>query len=201
MQPPSDRRTVRLQPVGRPSRGFLPAAAGALLAVLAGAALAAEVPDGLRRCAAMPDELPRLACYDAEIARLDGSTDGVVPGDPAGSASVAEAAKAGSATGGAPADPDRAEGDAVDRFGRRGDLQMQVRVEPSEVSSSVAALARGVDGKFAVTLQNGQVWREIAPNPAVRLKTGDPVRIERGALGSFVLIAPNKRSTKVTRLE
>ena len=51
-----------------------------------------------------------------------------------------------------------------------------------------------------ITLDNEQVWAEIAPGSTIRLKPGDPVRIQAGTLGSFLLIAPNGRSSKVSRI-
>jgi hypothetical protein len=44
------------------------------------------------------------------------------------------------------------------------------------------------------------VWAEIAANSRVKLKTGDTVKIERGALGSYSLVTPNGRSSKVSRI-
>jgi hypothetical protein len=182
------------------------AAAQLMLATLGNAALAAELPDGLQRCATENDDRRRLACYDAEIARLRGSSSDAAARVAAPSASVpALTAAAGAATGaekrGTGDAPAEADVDAEDNFGRRSDLRKEKRIEASEVASSVAAFSRGGDGRFVVTLENGQIWREIAPNEAVRLQMGDMVRIERGSLGSFLLVAPNKRSTKVSRIK
>jgi hypothetical protein len=188
------------------------AAAQLMLATLGNAALAAELPDGLQHCATENDDRRRLACYDAEIARLRGSSPDAAARVAAPSASApASAAAAGAATTAEKATvaekrgtvdaPEEADVDAEDNFGRRSDLRKEKRIEASEVASSVAAFSRGGDGRFVVTLENGQIWREIAPNEAVRLQMGDTVRIERGSLGSFLLVAPNKRSTKVSRIK
>jgi hypothetical protein len=37
------------------------------------------------------------------------------------------------------------------------------------------------------------------PDPFFRIKTGDKVRIQPAALGSFLLSGPSKRSTRVSR--
>jgi hypothetical protein len=55
-------------------------------------------------------------------------------------------------------------------------------------------------GELVVTLENGQVWAEIQTSSGARVKAGDRVTIKPGALGSFLLVAPNGRSTKVTRV-
>ena len=55
-------------------------------------------------------------------------------------------------------------------------------------------------GELVITLDNEQVWAEIAPGSKIKLKPGDTVKIESGALRSFVLVAPNGRSSKVSRV-
>jgi len=64
----------------------------------------------------------------------------------------------------------------------------------------VTELGTKPHGELIVTLDNGQVWAEKASGSKVKLKTGDTVKIERGALGSYSLIAPNGRSSKVSRI-
>jgi hypothetical protein len=206
MQRSIDRRCIPPKPAVRRGRDFTRAAAGLVLAALGSTAAAAEIPEGLRRCATESDDLRRLACYDAEIAgsgRVISNASGNVAGasaatpDPSAAKAASDAAPkpdSSAAATKAPADP-------ADEFGLRRDPKKEPGTKAAEVSSSVAAFSRGVDRRLVVTLENGQVWREIAPNEAVRLQTGDTVRIERGSLGSFLLVAPNKRSTKVTRIK
>jgi hypothetical protein len=173
-----------------------------MLTVFGNAALGVELPDALKRCATEKDDQRRLACYDTEVARLGAEPAARLPGPSASLPAPAAAAGAPSAAANADANPaPDPVGDAEDNFGRRGDLRKPEPIEASEVSGSVAGFARGPDGKFVVTLDSGQVWREISPNASIRLKTGDKVRIERGSLGSYLLVAPNKRSSKVTRIK
>jgi hypothetical protein len=181
------------------------AAALLVLTALGNATLAAELSEGLERCATETNDSRRLACYDAAMARFRGSSADAAAGATAPSAGIPASTVAAasteakhSGTGEAPANADV---DAQDTFGRRGDLRKEKRLDASEFTSSVASFSRGVDRRFVVTLENGQVWREIAPKESVRLQPGDTVRIERGSLGSFLLVAPNKRSTKVTRIK
>ncbi|MGC1386532.1 MAG: hypothetical protein WA807_00840, partial [Steroidobacteraceae bacterium] len=64
----------------------------------------------------------------------------------------------------------------------------------------VAKLATRPRGELVVTLDNGQVWQQLTAVDYFPLKAGDTVEISSGALGSYVLSAPSKRSTKVTRI-
>ena len=56
-------------------------------------------------------------------------------------------------------------------------------VAPAPASASVK-LARG---NHRLTLEDGQVWREIEVKPRARYRVGDNVEIARGALGSYNL--------------
>ena len=87
-----------------------------------------------------------------------------------------------------------------ERFGARGDLNPEKRTALSEITGKVAAVATRPYGELVVTLDNGQVWAEKATGSKTKVKVGDVVKIEAGALGSFILIAPNGRSSKVSRV-
>jgi D-lyxose ketol-isomerase len=87
-----------------------------------------------------------------------------------------------------------------ERFGRRKDPNEEKAGQLTELTARVAALSAKPRGELVITLDNGQVWAEIAPGSKIRLKPGDSVTIEAGTLGSFILIAPNKRSSKVSRV-
>ncbi len=72
--------------------------------------------------------------------------------------------------------------------------------ELTELSATATAISAKPRGELVITLDNGQVWGEIAPGSKIKVKPGDAVKIEAGTLGSFILIAPNGRSSKVTRI-
>ena len=199
--------------------------AAALSAVLMGSApllLAAEsASDGVLACAAEADDDRRLACFDALAAGLRG--------DPRPAAAAAPAATAPAATAPAPAAPVAAAPVAAatamgspaaappptaaaaqpseagtpspeDRFGLRVDTKQQKADELTELSATATAISAKLRGELVITLDNGQVWGEIAPGSKIKVKPGDAVKIEAGTLGSFILIAPNGRSSKVTRI-
>ena len=87
-----------------------------------------------------------------------------------------------------------------DRFGLRVDRKEQKAGELTELSATATAISAKPRGELVITLDNGQVWGEIAPGSKIKVKPGDAVKIEAGTLGSFILIAPNGRSSKVTRI-
>jgi hypothetical protein len=87
-----------------------------------------------------------------------------------------------------------------DRFGLRVDTKQQKADELTELSATATAISAKLRGELVITLDNGQVWGEIAPGSKIKVKPGDAVKIEAGTLGSFILIAPNGRSSKVTRI-
>jgi predicted Abi (CAAX) family protease len=87
-----------------------------------------------------------------------------------------------------------------EKFGARGDLDRERREGLKEITAKVTEVGARPHGELVVTLDNGQVWAERAASSKIKVKVGDTVKIESGALGSFVLIAPNGRSSKVARV-
>jgi hypothetical protein len=153
---------------------------GAVAAVLPLSALAGDTQAAIRTCRAESDDEKRLACYDREADRIAAGT----PAAPAPAVTP------------------------EDRFGRRGalareekDKEKAAARELGELNAVVTEIWTRSDGLMKITLDNGQVWSQNAPDPFFRLKTGDKVKIQPGALGSFLLSGPAKRSTRVTRIQ
>jgi biotin carboxyl carrier protein len=162
----------------------------AALAVLLSAAglsparAAERTTDALLACADESDDAERLRCFDAVVVSLRKAPAPVAP-----AAAVAAAP--------APAAPAPT---AEQKFGARGDIKPDKHEVLSELTGTVTALGTKPRGELIVTLDNGQVWAEITTSSKIKLKTGDTVKIERGALGSYSLVAPNGRSSKVSRI-
>ena len=148
------------------------------------------ITEALLACADEPDDARRLRCFDAAAAGLRS-----VPAAP-----TATVATPGAPTQAASPQASAPPASAVDRFGARGDIKGQEFEELSEITATVTAVSTKPHGELVITLDNGQVWAEIAPGSKIKVKTGDPVKIETGTLGSFFLIAPNGRSSKVSRV-
>ena len=156
---------------------------------------AESTSDALIACARETDDARRLRCFDAVVADLPG-----VRAAPAVAAAAPAAARPNAAP---PAAPPATPAPAVsreDKFGARGDLNQEKREELKELTGKVTALDTRPHGELVLTLDNGQVWAERTTSSKVKVKVGDTVKIESGALGSFTLIAPNGRSSKVARV-
>lgn len=177
--------------------------AAALAVLLSGtgfypAKAAQPTTEALLACADEPDDPRRLRCFDAVVAGLR-----TAPPAPAASASASASASAAAAPS-VPAPVAAPEtsapaASAEDRFGARGDLKREKHADLSEISATVTAVSTKPYGGLVVTLDNEQVWAEITSGSKLKLKPGDAVKIERGALGSYVLITSNGRSSKVAR--
>ena len=198
----------------------------ALSAVLMGSAphlvTAESASDGVLACAAEADDERRLACFDALAAGLRD------PRPPAATAPVSPTAATAPVSPtaatfpiptriGCASRPDRGP-ERSSRSGRRcaavpgrdaisggsvraaGRSKEQKKDELTELSATATAISAKPRGELVITLDNGQVWGEIAPGSKIKVKPGDAVKIEAGTLGSFILIAPNGRSSKVTRI-
>jgi hypothetical protein len=68
-------------------------------------------------------------------------------------------------------------------------LQILTGSAPPVATSPLAAVQYDAQGAFIVTLQNGQIWRQIdaEAGPKARLKVGVGVTIRPGALSSYNL--------------
>jgi len=188
-------------------RSLLGVALAASLAAAPQAGVQASSSDSLaaqlKRCAALTDASPRLACYDALAGKAAASAAASPPaaspeagGAVAATATPASAQAAAAATG-APAAPNLA------NFGvRNGPLQAERDpVREKTMLAVVSAVSTRGRGELVVTLDNGQVWRQIQPSE-YPLKPGDRVEIDVAALGSYRLWTPStRRATKVTRIQ
>jgi hypothetical protein len=157
----------------------------------------------LKRCAALADPSARLACYDglAGMAAPSAATAQATPIPSAGGS--AGAIPSSSAAGASVASPDApAAVNPIDFGVRNGPMQAQRDpVREKQMLAVVSAVSYRGRGELVVTLDNGQVWRQIQPSE-YPLKPGDHVEIDVAALGSYRLWTPStRRATKVTRIQ
>ena len=152
---------------------------------------AQSTSDALVTCARETDDARRLRCFDAVVADLRST--------PA-AATAAVAATPNATQPAAPPPTPAASVSREEKFGARGGLDPERREELKEITGKVTEVGTRPHGEVVVTLDNGQVWAERSASSKIKVKVGDTVRIESGALGSFVLIAPNGRSSKVARV-
>lgn len=146
-------------------------------------ALAQSLEEAVRACAAETDVLRRLACYDRAAAQLVGA-------QAPGAASAPEAGR-----------PRTVSPEA--QFGmRNGPLdQRRNAAVPKEITATVSKIEmRRSNGALVISLDNDQVWMQNQPTDYFPLKVGDAVQVRSAALGSFMMFAPSKRATRVTRI-
>lgn len=175
------------------------AAVGGLLLVSYQPSAAEDVPAPLVACAAEPDDARRLACFDETLARLRGGGEAAPSAAPAAATAPAVAAAAAAP---APTEPTASQRSVSpeEAFGLRGELKDEKLENLEELVSTVTNVRAKPHGELVVTLANEQVWAEIASGSKIKLKPGDTVKIESGSFRSFILVAPNGRSSKVTRV-
>lgn len=163
--------------------------------------------DGIRAeldaCRVLTNDGERLACYDRAAGRILAQTSAP---EAATAATPAAAATAAATVAATPAAASTA--GAADNFGRERVLaaeeakrQQQETHDIGELSATVTDIDTRMDGLMTITLDNGQVWRQARPDSMFRLKTGDRIQIQPGAMKSFILSGPSKRSTRVSRVQ
>ncbi len=157
------------------------------------ASAADEVRAELDACRSLADDAERLACYDRAAARI--LTQPTAPAPAPASAAAA------TAPSGAPAT-------AEDNFGREraqaaeeAKRRSEAARAAGELNAAVAGIATRVDGLLTITLDNGQVWRQVRPDSMFRLKVGDRVKIQPGSMKSYILSGPTNKSTRVSRVQ
>jgi hypothetical protein len=170
--------------VNRFGPGRRAAATGAILGacaigVAAGNDSAATLESALAHCAAIAAGDQRLACYDALAA---GRTRTVAPSSP-------------------PAAPQPPPAPTKEDFGLT--TAQKQKTQPSQkqiesIKASVAGLGTSAIGRTLMELDNGQSWELDSADPL--LAVGDAVTIQRGALGSFLLTTPSRRTHHVRRI-
>ena len=177
----------------------------------------------LARCAVISAADERLACYDALAGARPASSTARRVQMPAAVQSQSAAAQSQSApeqvqsaapqsspqpphaatsqAGAAPAHtaaPPAAATDDLQNFGLSPhQLNAGLPQGPKSIKAMVTRVGGGGAGAFTVTLDNGQLW---SLEPDASLHEGDAVTIRRAALGSFLLVTPERRSYRARRL-
>jgi hypothetical protein len=153
---------------------------GSVLGVPAAVAQEPALNVDVGKCAGLESSEERFACYEAAVdaakkqprpeatAQAPAANGAAPPAQPTAGgvqeAAVAPAAQNGAATQEAKAG--RAERERV------------------EFSATVTGLRETLPNEFAITLDNGQVWRQVHPEALYRLRSGQKVRLYSTGWGS-----------------
>jgi hypothetical protein len=170
-------------------------------------ALAESLQAQLGRCVRITGLLQRLACYDGVVkdAGIVAPSSGrQVPASPTASIPPAPVAPMMAAPGLASAAPVNRVPSATSSFG--SESLPQARRPPSgsakTITTGVASLSFDGTGHFTVTLDNGQVWRQLPGDMSILRQTQvGSVRIARSVFGSYDLSLPGQHASyRVERL-
>lgn len=184
----------------------------ALGGLSAGGALAAE-PDEPHVCAGIADAGERLACYDRAFGEPGSATESGISAAPAerspasvpsASAPLAVASPVAAAAAGADAEG-AARGE--EEFGfteaelRARDAERGRDKRPESIEAVITAIDYLRTRERVITLDNGQVWREMEVVTRARLAVGDTVTIKDAALSSYLMVGPSARAVRVRRVK
>jgi hypothetical protein len=172
-------------------------------ALLAGGTTAGAQSVDISSCASIADDHARLACYDGLAASLHKKA-------PPAAQVVAPPLSAAAAASPVPSSPaTSAPASRAATFGaetiRKVLTAEEEAAEVDEIHAHVAAVQFSPNNRFTVTLDNGQVWRQIEADTArarFRSSGGDAVIVSKGALGSYNLVVEGRSVLfKVRRLQ
>ncbi len=166
-----------------------------LIALGCGAPLSGVAADPSQGCSTIDDASRRLDCYDKAFGRPAAATTGAIRSVPA----VVPAATATAAATAAvdPVAQQRAEFGLSEAAKKARDPQQAAQAE--SITDTLATLGHRPTGELVFNLQNGQVWMQIDSGTRTRVKAGDMVTIRKGALGSFLLVGPDRMPVRVRR--
>lgn len=177
---------------------FKPAGAAAAILLLGGLASAAhaqrpragqERPEVLSRvvqCRAIVAEAERLACYDREVAAMDQaqSTGELVAMD---RTQVRRTRRS-------------LFGLTVPNLGIFGD-DNEDEEQASRIESTIRMATTNAMGKWVITLEDGAQWMQIdSMNLSIRPRPGQPIRIRRAAMGSYLANVNNQTAIRMRRI-
>ena len=160
----------------------------AVSSVMVASAWANPAPQTLHACAAMKDSAERLACFDRAMVETPPPAQSRPP------------TKAPVAVAPAQSSPEQFGEENLPRASRP--LRAE---EKTTLLSSIQAMRAVSPETYAISLSNGQVWRqEEGSHIALFFHVGDDVRIEKGALGSYhmsTVATGSKNWVRVTRIQ
>lgn len=189
------------------------ASAAAIMVASAQAAPNADLAFAIGQCAAVADAKARLSCFDGIAAQLKtgialpaGAAPPPVAQAPSPTVQAAQTPQAAPQKGsGSWYDPtewfgrddrQQASNNPAD-FGAEAVRKPAAAATPAEpeplqeITAHVTSASFGMNGRFTIALDNGQVWRQLDADTGIARfskKGGDTVTISRGFLGSYNLV-------------
>ncbi len=69
----------------------------------------------------------------------------------------------------------------------------------AELTAKIQSVSTDPNGRTLFTLDNGQVWLQVEPDPTFRVQPGDTIHLTKATLGSYFLSAGVHTNTRVSR--
>ena len=148
------------------------------------------------RCSDLFDDAQRLACYDAAFGKPSRTPAGGSTSAPSVTAPAARSAVTASPSASSPAPVVRAAPVAPVAVPAPAAAPAPA-AQPLVGTSAVTQVARTANGRFVVTLDNGQVWAQLERDPAAEVQTGDQVTVRKASLGSYMMVTKSGVRTRV----
>jgi hypothetical protein len=152
----------------------------------------------LLACRALADSAARLACFDRESGNLAGA--------PASVAAPASSSKDTGSKETSAKETSAKDTSAKDNFGLSEGAVTQKEVavgarpaDINKIDAHLVTVSSTGSGLAIFTLDNGQVWRQIALQEMLA-RPGDEITVTRGLLHSYWLQIKRGRGCKVTRI-
>ncbi len=160
----------------------------------------AQAPD-IDSCRSIEDDSRRLACYDSAIGRPSGpvTSDGLPPSPSHSQATQLETAETAVPASLVLTDPVADFGLSESQKRAKSPEESQKR-SPDQITAKVVDVKRWPAGELVVTLDVDQVWMQSETISKARISPGDTVTVKKAALGSYLMVAPNKVSMRVRRV-
>jgi hypothetical protein len=76
--------------------------------------------------------------------------------------------------------------------------QPRAAAKSSEISATITQLSRHADGRYAVTLSNGEIWQEVETRERFQAHIGDVVTLRTEVLGARYLHMPGGTDVRVS---
>jgi len=156
----------------------------------------AELADALVNCRALASAVARLDCYDqladTQTATASQATRIGTPERAAPTVAATETAAAATMEPTADASQEALFGKNEKEI-RKSAQDAAGTTEIDQMAARVSEVRQSATGKTIITLDNGQVWKQI-DSSRLRLSSDDQVTIRRASLGSFMLYKTGSKS-------
>ena len=148
---------------------------------------AQSISETLSKCGKQGDSLKRLVCYDRLAAQINIPTEQeVLPATKATAPVLALKIPSKTSIPPTPVSEKTAEKAKIGRDNFGMEHKIRLKDVPDKIYAIISLIKKNAHKNLLLTLDNGQRWKQSGSD-SLRLKVGEQVYVERGAIGSFFL--------------